>query len=580
MRKTSLICIALSLAALCGATLAAGLDENPLYRAMQDELDRSMQQLKLKELAGPYYLAYRVEDSQTAYMKAVFGAVVIDEIYRQRELHVDLRVGDYALDNSNFLVFSRHDSPALLPLEDNYAVFRHIIWLKTDRAYKQALETLAKKKAVIENRMLKDRLNDFCRTEPTTVIEPAVTLNLDRDACRAEIKTISSLFKEFPDIQTSQIAFSVSADNQYFVDSEGSVHLRAKLTACIRADVSVQDADGNVISDSREFFSDNPEKLFEQTDRIMTDLRHMAGALTERITAHKAEAYMGPVLFTDQGAAQFFYQVLGRGVVHAMEPLLEDERYSHYFRSDDTGFLNGKVGYRILPPTFTVVADPTVNRLNGRFLAGAFSVDDQGVRAQKVTLVEQGKLAAILMARTPGKKMKKSNGYAYVNSSGSVKVRLGNLMVSAKDGIAPEDVRTQLIDACKDMGLEYGIMVTRLQTPRANRMVFFRTGAPQDEKPLLSAPLTAYKVYTNGRVEPLRGLAFANVTPRVLKDIISQSDRQNTLNFTTMEGFRRGRPTSVTAPDVLIEEMELVADDSRPQKPPYLDHPYFAKEGE
>src|SRR6266576_2605467 len=61
-----------------------------------------------------------------------------------------------------------------------------------------------------------------------------------------------------------------------------------------------------------------------------------------------------------------------------------------------------RLGARVLPSGASVVDDPSAKDFSGVSLIGGYAVDNEGVRAQKVTLVENGNLKAELMSRRPG----------------------------------------------------------------------------------------------------------------------------------------------------------------------------------
>ena len=99
-RRYSLLS-ALILAAL-GASSARAADD-VLIKALNDELQRSMQKLQLGDLEKPYFVAYTVQDAKYQSVSATFGSLVSKTESRYRLLTVEVRVGDYAFDNTNFL---------------------------------------------------------------------------------------------------------------------------------------------------------------------------------------------------------------------------------------------------------------------------------------------------------------------------------------------------------------------------------------------------------------------------------------------------------------------------------------------
>jgi hypothetical protein len=88
---------------LLGLTAAyAGQASQPypvVLGAEKAELMRSMEQLKKQEIA-PYFLSYEIVETHTATVIGSFGALTHSAENKHRLLRINLRVGDYALDNT------------------------------------------------------------------------------------------------------------------------------------------------------------------------------------------------------------------------------------------------------------------------------------------------------------------------------------------------------------------------------------------------------------------------------------------------------------------------------------------------
>ncbi len=82
---------------------AGSAQDDVVMRAMRDELARSMADLRLEELSRPYFIAYRVDELNEVSAAASFGSVTSSRENLTRRLSVEVRVGDYAFDNTNFL---------------------------------------------------------------------------------------------------------------------------------------------------------------------------------------------------------------------------------------------------------------------------------------------------------------------------------------------------------------------------------------------------------------------------------------------------------------------------------------------
>src|SRR5437879_1565606 len=89
-----------------GGLLRASAQDDVVMKAMRDELDRSMKQLRLERLDEPYFIAYRVSDLEDSVIAASLGSLTTHQQSRTRQLTVEVRVGDYALDNTNFISFN------------------------------------------------------------------------------------------------------------------------------------------------------------------------------------------------------------------------------------------------------------------------------------------------------------------------------------------------------------------------------------------------------------------------------------------------------------------------------------------
>ena len=125
-----------------GLLLASPLlraEDDAVSRAMRDEMQRSMQKLRLEQFDKTYFISYLVALRTTKEVAATLGSVLSSVENNSRLLLVSVRVGDYALDSGNFL--SMPTTPdgmtsfvlagaIQLPLDDNYNELRRKIWLR------------------------------------------------------------------------------------------------------------------------------------------------------------------------------------------------------------------------------------------------------------------------------------------------------------------------------------------------------------------------------------------------------------------------------------------------------------------
>ena len=149
---------------LCGQAPPA----DPLLQALRDEVERS-KKLAITGLEPPYFVQYVVDDADSFSVSATLGGLVSRRRSRFRSPEVQVRVGDYKSDNTNFaggmMGGSRYDLDNF-PIDSDYMAMRRHLWLETDSAYKGAVEALSRKRAGMRNLTESEQLDDFARAEP------------------------------------------------------------------------------------------------------------------------------------------------------------------------------------------------------------------------------------------------------------------------------------------------------------------------------------------------------------------------------------------------------------------------------
>ena len=583
---------------ILASSLGAQQQEDVLLKALKDEMKRSMEQLQLKDMEKPYYIEYAVEDAETFVVKAVFGAIVESDHDRSRLLRVDLRVGSYDLDNSEFaggrspysMIGGR---PTLLVLDDDYAALRHDLWLATDGAYKQALEQLAAKRSFIKTKVQPEEIPDFSREEAIKTIAPKRLLTFDQKRWKEALRRLSAIFRDFPVIYDSSISLNVRFSHKYFINSEGTVsHQPANLVSLyVRA--ATQASDGMGLKHFVPSYGTSLEQLPPEKE-MAASIRKMAEELTALTLAPVLEKYLGPVLVTGQAAGELFAQVLAPQLSGQRPPLMEQQQMAAMMTE---GKLASRLNRRVLPSFFTIVDDPTQKTYEKHQLIGSYEVDDQGVPARPVTLIERGVLKTLLMSRRPSKEISQSNGHGRAMQIGSPSVQIGNLFVQTTEGKSFAELKQELIDLCQDQGLSYGLLIKKFDNPSISGREFSLSsfsmrGGPQQE--MVTPPILVYKVFVeDGREELVRGVTVAEMSLSMLRDIVAVGKDYYVNNKLTAGGgimglffsyaFRFGEagalgiPTTVIAPSVLFEEVELKKPGGAQQKPAFLRHPFFKK---
>lgn len=536
--------------------LPARAADDVVMKAMRDELDRSMRQLQLEKLDKPYFIAYRVQDRTQLSASATFGALLSGGISRARYLTVQVRVGDYQRDNSNFLAFPLHANGLTetlpLPIDDDYQELRRQIWLATDGAYKAALETLSRKRAALENRTTRENLPDFSREQPTTALEPPSPVKMDLARAEALVRDLSAIFRQQPEIFTSSTSLEVSDTRSWYFNSEGSVTTQESSAANFMAGAQTQAVDGMMLPDWVMASAHSMEELPSESE-LAVQIRAMADRLTRLRHAPLVDRYTGPVLFDGGAGPELFSQVLAPKFLDMRVPASNNLQIETYAAQSASKFQD-RLGARVLPTFLSVVDDPTQPSYQGTPLLGGHTVDDEGVRARPTTLVEKGLLKTLLATRDPVSGMPQSTG-----SFRAFGAQPSNLIVAVENGKSQQELKDQLLSLVKQRDKEFGIEVRRV-----GREI--------------------YRVYPDGHEELVRQGQFDGLDEAAFKDLaaVSRDLSVHTIPFAAYAGrLYMGQPgmplVSFVVPSLLFEDLTLKPTAGELPKLPLSKPPFFDK---
>jgi TldD protein len=573
-------------AAVAGAIagLAQTSAPDPLVQAMQDELARA-KKLTLNNLEAPYFIEYLLDESENFAVSASLGGIVSVRHDRFREPDVQVRVGDYKFDNSNFVgsrfnFGSRYDL-GRFPLENSYPVLRRYFWLRTDSVYKSAVEALSRKRAALRN-IQSEQINDFAHAEPVRHIREIPRLAIDEDGWVQKVRKLSALFTQYPDIKNSSVEFESSAGGFTMANTEGTVVREPEMVTTLRVRALAQAPDGMSVRDAITFHSIDPLRMPTDAEltRGITALAENTVALSKAL---RGEDYSGPVLFEGAAGAQILAEVLGENLRLPRRPVSTGGRGGGMFLP---GELEGRLGARVLPETFDVVDDPTQTEWRGRRLFGSYEIDREGVAPKPLRLVEKGVLKGYLMTRQPVRGFEGSNGRARLPGSfGAAVATISNLFVSSSEAVPVAELKKKLIELCQARGKSYGVIVRKMDFPssasvqEAQRMF----AAAQGARPV-SSPVLVYKVFPDGHEELVRGMRFRGLSARSLKDILAAGNdsaafeyMENGMPFSLIGGAGFATEACVVAPSILIDDLELHPVEDEQPKLPIVPAPEFTR---
>lgn len=550
---------------LPAAALAQSAD--PVLKAMQDEMARARQ---MSVVGGQpiFYIECTLDEAVAFRATASLGAMFSANASSYRVPRVSMRIGEPKFDNTNYMfseVFmgTRFD-PEQFPIDNNPAAMRQVYWLALDRAYKTALEAIGRKRAALRNITQAEELADFTTAAPVKMVLPVPNWAANEDAWKGRITRLSKIFAAYPEVYTSSVDYETSRDIYYFANNEGTELRYTELLAYVRVRANGQAPDGMRLRDHVTFVSNDVTKLPGEAEMEKT-VRESADNLRALLKAPQGESYSGPVLFEATAAAQMFSDLIGSQAAVFRKPVMEPGRNVNLPISD----LEGRLGSRVLPSSFTVVDDPTQKEYRGRTLLGHYPVDLEGVTPSPVVLVEKGTLKNYLATRVPTRDAKTSNGHARLPGSfGGYSAFASNLFVKSDETTPASEMKTKLIDMVKQRNKPYGMLVRKLDFPSTAGFDELRAMLGGVSGRVAALPLLVYRVYPDGREELVRGMRFRGLNARALKDIVAAGSDEavfdyigNAAPFSIVGGGNYVFGCTTVAPSVLFEDLEL----ERPQ---------------
>ncbi len=563
---------------------APGKDLDPVLKAMVDELERS-RALRVVDLDKPYYIEYSLEDADNFHASASLGSLVSAVRNRARIPQVQVRIGDYNFDNTNH-VYSGYYSgvrydPQQWPLDNNYAVLRQCFWLATDRAYKAALEGIARKRASLKNAANAETVPDFSKAEPVRSVQDAHLSDFNQSRWADRAVKLSEGFAAYPELFASSVNVQIFRGISYFADSEGSLERTSDAVAEIQARASAQATDGMPLHDSATFAGLDTEALPSDSE-IRGAFTQVAENLRALLKAPIGESYSGPVLFEGQAGGQLLAQLIGNNLRVSRRPVSDQGgRPVQHIASD----FETKLNSRILPDWVDVVDDATQKEWHGRRLLGYYPFDLEGVAPRPVIAIQKGVLKSFITTRQPVRNVTGSNGHARLPGGyGAHAAAIGNLFVKASQAKPAAELKARLIDIVKQRNKPYGLLVRKLDYPSSasvRELQSMLAGVSQSGGALpVSPPILVYRVYPDGREELVRGLRFRALSSRALRDLVAASEESYVFDFINNAapfamigagGFLA--PTTVVSPALLFEEIELEPAQDELSKPPLVPPP-------
>ncbi|MEP6534410.1 MAG: metallopeptidase TldD-related protein [Bryobacteraceae bacterium] len=530
---------------------------SPLLDILSQELNRNFSVLKEKADPAPYYLGYSVVDQQVQVVSGSMGTLQTRNQGHSRTLDVSIRVGSHKLDNYHIVGGERPQFTSATPIsiEDSPNSIKRRLWLETDRTFRGASQRLINLKTSTQvNVTAEDTSDDFSVEEPSVYVEPVKKLSGSADDWTDRVRKWSGELNKYSGVLASNVTVLIQRETKYLVNTEGTRIQHGRGFARIIISAQGKASDGMDLATSDTFEAEDASGLPKDAE-VIAAVNRVGKDLKDLLNAPLVDPFVGPAILSGRASGVFFHEIFG----HRIE--------GHRQRDETDGQTFTKsIDKKVLPDFLSVVFDPTKKTIAGMDLNGTYLYDDEGVKARRVPLVENGVLKTFLMSRSPIKGFPQSNGHGRKQAGNEVVSRQSNLLVESSKSVPEAKLREMLIDEIKRQGKPYGFYFRNITGG-------FTTTGRRGAQAFKVIPLVVYRVYPDGRPDELvRGVDIVGTPLASFAKILATSDKPEVFNGYC--GAESGSvPVSAVSPAILVSELEIQKKEKGNDRPPLLAPP-------
>jgi hypothetical protein len=533
--RTKIFFLALAMGFAGTVVKAQDLKDNFYVKVLNDELQRNIQRLHLPNLEKPFYIAYNLQNVNSYHLSSERGEIttVVKTPVNNKSVSVKLRVGDYHR-NFDYMMYDGYF--ANLPDEASVDEYRRLLWLETDRAYKNNARQFSgfmsslKRVSVDEKELA---LDDLSRISPVVkdfgAIQP---IQLDTKKWEQQLKSLSALFNAYPKITTSYCRLLVNNSENYIVSSEGSVVRKPGGAVTFMAYGATSDEEGNNYNSNYSITVKNIDEL-PTLGELQASVKELISKIEQKEQAKAFEgSYMGPVLFIGNAVTDIVNQCFSNTLQTRRKAILG-------YGSDGPSY-EEKLGQKLVASDLTVTAIPSLKMVNGKHTTGHYEIDDEGVvPADSLVLIEAGILKSLLNGRTPTRKFLKSQGFG--QSFMGRNYNAGVLQLRSSKTTSADSMQAKLLRLAKEEGLPVAYMV----------------------KDMASNSPEIYRVdVATGKTEMVNECRISSLSMKSLRRFIIASDKKQLENSSDY---------SIIAPEsVIINEIEIEQNETTTKPKPII----------
>ena len=505
---------------------------NEIFNAMQQEMRRTM--TLSKTAPKIHFAAFKVTDAAELSIIAARGGIAqanqINEVFTD----VALRVGNNKEDNSFFEAVTYNQSATQNGALSPEGV-RAGLWAASDASYKKALDIYSRKQGYKNKKNQVEIFDDFSQTTPYQDVKAYKKIVLPISALK-EIAQKTSAIGALSELEKFNTQIGIIEEISYYLSSEGAKYTKRDLLIQIAFYAKSRTQKGFEFDEVKTLTYASLKDIppLSELENIARDFAKQIAAYTN---AEKGTAFIGPVWLSGEASAKMFENTFIKNINNTRKIIFDVGGGNFQYA---LGEFSLKENLKVLPVNFDVIDDPLQEEFNGKKMLGAYKVDDEGAKAEALSLVKNGILKDLPKTRALTKNQTKTNGHAFVNWGQDLyaKAMVRNLFFFPHETTPIEDFKQKFMDYCKAEGLEYCYKISS------------RNIAGKDD-------ILAIKINANtGEETPVYGLNAPALNTRTLRDIKFAADDLTLYN--TAAGM------SYVVPSVILSEAELTPNQASP----------------
>ena len=443
-------------------------EDSVIFAALSDELQRSMDSLRIEGQPAPFIIDYRLQRSREFDLTSSFGEITTMQVSPwAQKFDAEVILGDYK--HSSLREPESGMRGVGIPMAADYNNLRRQAWFASDARYKQAIASLENKRQQLKKVQLpadEAALDDLIPAQPVTSIQlqPREFSDTLVDELADYLRRLSGVAREFPALILSEANMNQHQAYIYRLTSEGVrvAQLQDDISSIAFRFAFVRGT--STLSHSHDYAS--PSEMLADSARFTKRLREYVTQQYQlfRDSIGEEDYYVGPVLFEHYAS-------------RAIHGLASSTRHNFrawhpYLRSDRAIF--SKLNRKIVDDKITIRQDPTLTKWNGRELIGAYTVDANGQAPQAVTLVDHGIFRGQLCGSTPALGTSKPTGNLRFNKpnvwNGSLGAATapGVIRVESSKTMPLKKMRKQLLRDAQREGYDHAYIVRKDALFRVN----------------------------------------------------------------------------------------------------------------